>query len=292
LGQQSRFFGGGSPSVVLNTASWLDSVRMTATAHFYTSQGFSVAVDGRQRWCDVPSFSAHLQSLESDQVQKLFEIHNQQMTLCYTVKGDVVNEDRRFDLTKMLRQQVRKLRDDRFRSGHAFAEAFAKATEQGIRGAKDSGTLECFPSSEVTLVGYFKRKPVWFDIQFKRGGFLNGRLARVGERTVNPGLCVVSGSQEVISLVAMDHPLVENFRFPVDEKTSLEIANKITTGYVRACCSDWILQYEPTCKSCGGHVHTATITAPQKQEWSVSRMFSRTPPEPNGFQWVIPPIAQ
>jgi hypothetical protein len=290
LEQQARFFGHGSPSAVLTSSSWLESVRMTATAHFYTSEGFSIAIDGRQRWTDVPSYDAHIRSLESDQVQKLFEILNEQMTLCYSVKGDIASEDRAFDLTAVLQEQFSKLRGSRFSTCRGYAEALAKATERVIRDAKGSGTLECFPASEVTLVGYFKGQPVWLDIQFKRGGFPNGRLSQVCKRRVKPGFCIVSGSDTVRSLVTMEHPLVADFNFPVNEKTSLKTADKITTGYVRACCSNWILQYDPTCVSCGGHVHTAIIRPPETKLARIVRTLKRGAPPRTGFQWVIAPL--
>ena len=76
---------------------------MTATAHFYTRNGFAVAVDGRQRWTHAPSRDAFIQSLESDCTQKLFEIVREHMTLCYTVKGDIASEDRAFDITTVLK---------------------------------------------------------------------------------------------------------------------------------------------------------------------------------------------
>jgi hypothetical protein len=263
---------------------------MTATAHVYTSDGFAIAAEGRQRWLHVPSYDAHIRSLESDQVQKLFEIVSEQMTLCYSVKGEIASEDRSFDLIVELGQSVEKLRNGSFNNCRSFAEALAKCTEQAIRDARVQGRLECYPAAEVTIVGFFKGKPVWMDVQFRRTDFPNGRISQVVRHKVKRGRCIVSGSETVRSLVQMDHPLVADFNITIDKKTSLDTATKFATGFIRACCSDWVLQYDPSCRYNGGHIHTAIITPPQTLKSKIRGLFGLATTRHTGFRWVIPPI--
>ncbi len=140
-------------------------------------------------------------------------------------------------------------------------------------------------------MGFFKGKPTWMDVQFRRIGFPNGHLSQLVEREVKPGLCIVSGSETVQSLVRMEHSLVEDFNIPINKKTSLDAATKFVTGFIRACCSDWVLQYEPSCHYNGGHIHIATITPPETLKSKIRGFFGITTSRHTGFQWLIPPIS-
>jgi hypothetical protein len=262
---------------------------MTATAHVFTSYGFAIAVDGRQRWAHAPSRDRHVIQLESDKVQKLFEVAGKQMRFAYTVKGHIASVDRSFDLRVELNRQIENLRDKRFRNCRSFVETLAAGIEQVIKDALVQRRLEGYPAAEICFAGYFKGKPYCLDVQFRR--YLNqyGHLWGITEYEVKPGLCIVSGSAVVKSLIENKDPRMKDFYVPLDDQTSLEGASKFVTGYIRACCSDWALELDPSCKGIGGHVHVATVTPPEPIKAKILRFFGLGSRQKTGFQWVIPP---
>jgi hypothetical protein len=290
--RNARFYGHSTPSVALGASIWLESVRMTATVHVYTSYGFTIAAEGRQRWTHADSRDMSIKQLESDKVQKLFEITNEYVTLAYTVKGDIASVDKSFDLTVELKRQVDKLRSGKFKKCRGLVEALAKYTELAILEARRQGRLASLPAAEVTIVGYFKGRPYCMEVQFRRSSFPSGHTYRVVEHEVKPGFCIMSGSDVVKSLVELDHPLVEDFNSILDKKTSLDTANKFVTGYILACCSDWALELDPNSIYNGGHIHVATIVPAQSLKSRISRILCSTPKPMTGFQWVIPPLAE
>jgi hypothetical protein len=68
-----RWFGSGERSFAI-LPQWLHALRMTSTAHFYTSEGFAITLDGRQSWGNHFLVDEHLHKFDSDDVQKIFEI--------------------------------------------------------------------------------------------------------------------------------------------------------------------------------------------------------------------------
>jgi len=265
---------------------------MTATAHVYTSDGFAIAVDGRQRWGHEPSRDRHISQLESDQVQKLFEVTGRHMALAYSVKGDVASIDREFDFTAELEKTISQLRDKRFLSIRRFLEVLSGRLEEVIEEALVQGRLEVYPTTELCFVGYFRRKPCWVEVQFHRYRNRDGHLYEITEQGSRPGFCMVSGSLVVQELVQYEDPRVADFHTPLNDKTSLEDASKLVTGYIRACCSDWALELDPTCRGIGGHVHVATVTPPEPIKSRILRLFGFGSRNQTGFQWVTPPLRE
>ena len=263
---------------------------MTATAHVYTADGFAIAMDGRQRWGDEPSRDGSISQLESDKVQKLFEISGKQMRLAYSVKGDVATADRSFDVTDDLARQIKKLRDRRFHNCRCFVETVATYIEQVINAAAARGRFEGFPATEITFAGYFKGRPCWIEVRFCPHLDRYGMLFEITEHDVKPGLCIVSGSAAIMSMVQAEHPRIADFYTNLNKQTSLEDATTFVTGYVKACCPDWVLELEPDCICIGGHVHVATVKPPESLKSTILGFFGFRRPRKTGFQWVIPPL--
>jgi hypothetical protein len=265
---------------------------MTATAHAYTSEGFVVAVDGRQRWGHEPSRDRLTARLESDEVQKLFSVIDEQMTLAYSLKGDVANVDRSFDLAVELKRHLSFLKEKKFRNCLRFLEALAVSMEKSFAEALIQGRLDIYPTSYVCFVGYFKGEPSWFELQFHNSPDRDGRHWNIDKFDMQPSLCVVSGSDAVKFAVECQHELAEDFNTHFGAQTSLAAASKFVEGYVRLCGTDWARELDPSCIKIGGHVHTATITPPESRWNKFLRVLRRGACPQTGFQWVITPLPQ
>lgn len=277
---KGKWFGGLSSegrSGAFPAPHWFKSVRMTATATFYTHFGFAIAADGRQSWGHKPSRDLAVRNDESDNVQKIFEISERRTALAYILRGDIASRDRAFDFQRDIRGELATFRGQEFSTCRQFVEDLSRNLQHRIEVAiHDRRIKEENPAPEITFVGYFKGDPCWFEVQFYRTyDSRSNKLFAVRPTDFYPGFCFVSGSAIVRDLISAGDPrFAGRFCDPwvIGDNTSLQQAVHFSQGYIEACKSQLALQIDPDCDGIGGHVHAATIT-----------------PE-NGFKWVVPPI--
>jgi hypothetical protein len=271
---QARYFGSQKDVFNLSDPIYLSFLpQMTAIATIYTSSGFAVAADGRQRWAHEPTRDIAIRESESDTVQKIFAVNRERTALAYTMQGDIANRDRSFDFGVELRDQIVLLQTEEFVSCNHFVMTLAENLEKRIEGAMQDGRLEDqYPKVRVSFIGYFQEDPCWIDVQFLASPDFYGRLYQLIHQSLYPGLGVASGSLLIRDLILGGDPRFAKFLKRIDHTMSLEDAAEFCRGYVEACSSRLALQLDPTCFDIGGHIHVATVTLKQ------------------GFEWVIPPL--
>jgi hypothetical protein len=264
---------------------------MTAIAVAYVTAGFAVSAEGRQQWAHQPTRERSVRADERDDVQKIFEVAGERAVLAYTVSGDIASRDRSFDLTAEVGSQVALLRGGVFWSGHRFVEALSGNLEKVIETAKGERRIEDYPTSEVLLLGYVRRRPCFFSIQFHRVGA--GMLRRVVTHELQPGCCLLIGSELIGRLILSGDARFMRFCRPLDAKSSLQNCVAFARGYVEACCCPLARELDPECRKIGGHIHVATLTPPDGSVLSRVRNWfgSSRQSVGGGFRWVQPPIS-
>jgi hypothetical protein len=261
---------------------------MTAIAIPYSSFGFAIAADGRQRWGHQPSRDALIRASESDEVQKIFPVERREAVFAYTVSGDVAGRDRSFDLAREVGEQLRQMQRNRFLTMRRFLEALARRMETSIHVALEEERIEEYPNCEITFVGYFRGRPVLSNIQFQhRREVLQWRTSI---RPPVPGSCHYTGSPIIAELVSHGDPRFSGFCAPLDENGSLQAATEHAIGYIRASCSDLSRFFDPHWDGIGGRIHAATVTPPNRSIGAKVRSWLRcSPASHGGFRWIIPP---
>jgi hypothetical protein len=79
--------------------------------------------------------------------------------------------------------------------------------------------------------------------------------------------------------------MAEHFHTELNEMTSLDSAATFATGFVGLCCSEWALTVGADCIKCGGHIHAATITPPERKTKKILTICGARPAR-NGFSMV------
>jgi hypothetical protein len=262
---------------------------MTAIAIPYTSFGFAIAADGRQRWADQFTRDNLVRAAESDSVQKIFEIKRKDAAFAYTLSGDVASRDRSFDLAIELQNQLAQIQRHRFFTARRFIETLSGRLESAVHLAMRQGRAEEYPACEITLAGYFRGQPRLVNIQFQRHG--GGLRCWNVIRKPPPGLCFYTGSHLIANLVSQGDERFAQFCPPLDEKASLQAAVEHATGYIQASSSALARQLDPECDSIGGRIHVATVTPPIRSlKARIWRWITRRPAPQTGFQWIRPPL--
>jgi len=285
----ARFFGG--PLLPSGSVSALKRVPMTATAILFTSDGFAVAADGRQRWGHSPTRDSVTIADERENEQKIFEIPG--AAIAYTVRGHAASRDRAFNVSALVQSRsAGLLHKSRYSNLLAFVNALSLTLEQAIERAKHDGVIEDYPLAEVTFVGYIGR-PGWIDVRF-RPSFRGGMVREVVPRDFHSGYWLYTGSPVIAQLMVSRDTRVPDVYSLLSETMSLDDATTIARAYIETCCSPLGMQVDAeNCARIGGHVHVATVRPIPRmgilwERWR--RPLSSTTKAPDGgFQWVIPP---
>jgi hypothetical protein len=243
---------------------------MTAFATAYTSLGFAIAADGRQRWDHSPTRDVTIRRRESDTVQKIFKIVANQGALACIVRGHVANRDMTFDLSNELISQSASLQWRDFTGFNDYLHTLSTNTRYRIDSVLGSMLDGQYPAAEVAFVGYFRMKPHFAEVSFLP--YVDPVGYRVTEFSMSPGSNIVSGSQVIEDLLSMCDPRVIQFCKHLDDGSTLEDAIGFVTSYVEACSSEVALKLDPTCEDIGGHIHVATVTPA------------------TGFRWIVQPV--
>jgi hypothetical protein len=289
--QGARFFGGPlQPSGFF--APWFKRIQMTATAILFTSAGFAVAADGRQRWGHAPTRDSATLAAERENEQKIFEVPG--VPVAYTIRGDAASRDHSFDISAMLQTQIAEvLERNQGQSLYLFADAVSVVLQQAIERARRNGVIEDYPEAEVTFVGYMREQPGWVDVRFRR--YANGLAREVIPRVFSPACWYYTGSPVIAELMASHDPRVPDIHGLQSETMSLNDGVTIARAYVETCCSPLGMEVDAeNCASIGGHVHVATVCPFRHigiwERWK--RAFSGSgigEMQDGGFQWIIPP---
>jgi hypothetical protein len=270
--------------------AWLKYLRMTATATVCTSFGFAMAADGRRSWDHNPT--PRSREGESETVQKIFEIARRDAAFAYCIRGDTVNESVSWDIAAELQSSIASLSERRFASSTRFIQALCLDLEGRVELAKQRGQLDGYPTTEVSLAGYFRDSPCWVEVQFRPHRL--GLSHQIVPRDCEPGRNFMSGSQILNQMIQWGDSRVAHLVDGLlsDENMTLETAACFARKYIEMCCSPLIRGLEPDgCKSIGGHVHVATVRPPSRSLGSMLRRWLGRGSSPQtGFQWVRPPI--
>lgn len=286
----SPWFGEGTASVAFGAPPWLKSVRMTATAHVYTSDGFAIAADGRQT-LSSRLYGVDKVEIASDRVHKIFEVTGKTFALACSLKGEIATLDRAFDLGDALKVAVNRVRNRRTRSCVRLACFLANELEAVIREAMLSGNLEWCPSAELCFVGYLKANPCWFEILIRPSLTANGKLYHIEQLSLSAGLCKVSGSDTVKEAVERGFHGDPACKILPNDQTTLKEATEFATGYVNAAGSPWALSLDKNCIKIGGHTHVAVVLPPEDLRERLRRVLGLGSPKPiTDFQWRIAPL--
>jgi len=278
---QAQWFGGLGPRhSFLFPPLWLKKIRMTAIAVPYTSFGFAIAADGRQRRETLVGAEG------SEEAQKIFEIKRKDATFAYTLSGDVASQGRLFDLAIEIRNQLAHIERSRFFTLRGFVKALSGRLESAIHLAMTEGRIQGYPECEITLAGYFHGRHCLVNIQFHRYG--DGLRRRNIIRRPPPGSCFYTGSERIANLVSLGEFAECQ---PLGENASLQAATEHAIGYIQLCSSALARAHDPDCDSIGGHIHAATVTPPIRSLTArIWRWITRRPAPQTGFQWIRPPL--
>src|ERR1700688_444436 len=264
---------------------------MTAPAICYTPCGFALAAEGRQLWQHGPTRNRSVHELESDSVQKIFEMETKQAVFAYTLVGDIASRDRSFDLDVELRNELAVLRGERFSTGPLFIEALSIKLENAIERAKRERRIEDYPASEISFLGYFNGDPCWRNIRLSRYG--ERMVRQVTPQELYPGLFFATGSPLIGKLICCGDQRFAQYARPPKGDLTLQEAAVLVRGYIEACCSPLALELDPeNCRHIGGHIHVATVTPlggsliSRIRNWLGPSAHRQAP----GFHWLEPPI--
>jgi len=233
---------------------------MTATAIMLTGSGFAVAADGNQLFGDPPNFIPDMSIGESNCTQKIFGAEGRDYAVAYIVRGKVATENRTFDTSIEVQQEMASLSAQRFRRPIELVVAASTGLHRRMRAAFKSGRLPCFLGLEIPFVGYFRCEPFCLTAYFYPTG-----NRQVIPQALSGWLFAYSGSEVIARLMqAGDERILHRVKWP-DDHPSLQDAINVTQTYIEVCSSAFGLAVDPeNCRGLGGHIHVATVTPPSR----------------------------
>ena len=248
-----------------------------------------MAADGRRSWGHFPT--SRSRGGESETVQKIFEITRQDAALAYFIRGDTINENMSWDIAAEMKSSVASLSAERFADSSRFIQALCLGLRGQIEHAKDGGLLDGYPTSEISIAGYFRDSPCWVEVQFRP---YQSRLTyQVSWHDCVPGRNFMTGSEVLNRMIQSGDPRIADLFDGLDDQNmTLEAGQCFARKYVEMCCTPLIRGLEPDgCKTIGGHIHVATVTPRDRTFGSkIQRWLGRDPAQQAGFRWIRPPL--
>lgn len=253
----------------------------TAIFRMYVNDGFVIAADGRQTKEPDDEFV-------SDEIQKIFPIHDDGKQLAYSMCGThlFTSDDGSRVLWDLRNETEKALLDPATRRSSAlegYAARLSRPIYRALAVAKRSGEIRDFPSNEervyphgktiaeLHIDGYYNRVPSRVTVRF----------FHVEQKLQHPSIYLDSdirrldlyGSPPIWKVYddVADRRLAA-YRprwYSKNVQWSLRATVDVATGYIKACGSQEGREIDShVCKIIGGHIHVAMITPQDGFRWA------------------------
>jgi hypothetical protein len=246
---------------------------MTAFAVYYTEFGFAAAADGLQRWGHQPTRDARLREKENSNVQKIFKFQRNGIEMVYALCGDVANEDRSFDLEKIMTEELKHIDTSALQNCYQLVEVLAEHVQQHLKRSRQR------PVADVPFFGYFRSQPSWVEINFRPQRSLVDRRYGLQEYLPDgPEIILPDSLRPYLPDAAGNVSKRRDPRFPIlwsalgPTRRSLDEAVDFVIEYVKESERAEIAEVGPDQATIGGHIHAAVVC-----------------PD-SGFEWRVPPL--
>lgn len=254
----------------------------TAIVRICTNEGMVIAADGRE----LRGYS----EVTSEETQKIFPIPN--APVAYAVFGSTGmsiggDNPNRINFIEEAQKAQSLVSLDKCHDLFQYVERFSQPIQERLSLWRIGSTTLFPPGAEepgqpgntilhLFFFGYHRGVVETIDLRFyHRYHILSKPL--ITPIDVEIGYPVwVRGSKIVAAILFdSDDEKLSKYRVPFPKnpaELTADIAAKIASGYIEACCSDFGRELDPiSTKGIGGHIHIAKIT-------------------PKAFEWIVPPL--
>lgn len=253
----------------------------TAIVRICTNEGMLIAADGRV----LKGYS----EIITEKSQKIFQIPNAPAAYAIfgstgmSIGGDSPNSLNLIEETQRAESLVSLSECDDL---YQYVQNFSKPIQEKLSMWRQGGALFPFGGEEpgqpgnailhLFFFGYLRGVPETIDLRFwHRFNILCEPLIIPQDIDIGYPAWIRGSNLVAKALFESDDERLAECRVPFpknSEDLTFDVASKIASGYIEACCSDYGRKLDPSpTMGIGGHIHIAKITPSE------------------GFRWIIPP---